>query len=102
MSIAEPVRRSSSLRAASSDRRMRRSEIASLPPNSLVRSASTSAKVNFFGFVAIRANNKNGAIATLLPRASISPTVGIDACMHARRIVDAPAPPDRRIIAISE
>ena len=102
ISICDPLRRSSSSRAANNDLRIRRKEIGSLPPNSLVSNSSAWANVSFLGSVAIRARSKNGAIAALLPSASISPTVGIDACIHARRIVEAVAPPDLTMIAISE
>ena len=66
-----------SSRAANSAARVRRSETDVAPPNSLVSNFSAFSRLSGAAPVAIRARSRNGAIAALFARASISPATGM-------------------------
>ena len=97
-----PVRLSSSVRDASSALRIRRSEIASAPPNSLSNKRSTFSVLSGLALMAISASNKNGAMLAFVASASSSPATGIETCANARRTADVRDPGERTMTAICE
>ena len=64
-----PVRSSSSARVAINARRIRRNEIESAPPNSLINKRSAVSKLRGCSFNATRARSRNGATAGLPAKA---------------------------------
>ena len=100
ISSCVPVRSSPSGRAAMSALRIRRNEIESAPPNSLISNRSAVSKLSGCCLSATRAKSKKGAIAGLPASAWSSDATGIPTCENARRSDDACIPGLRKITAM--
>ena len=96
-----PERSSPSARAAIIALRIRRSEIESAPPNSLINNRSAVSRFNGWDLIATRANSKKGAIAGLPASACNWLATGIPTYENALRSADAVRPGLRKITAIS-